>query len=158
MNLKEKVDADLCVAYKQFKLTIPDKWILSQFYKTLISYTRALESYKFNEAANLLYEFIWHKYCDWYVEIAKLDISSQKTQIILYKVLEKSLRMLHPFMPFITEEIFSKLNEKNPIMASSIPHVQKQMIDADAEEPMQSLIDIGTPANLPLGSSAIFTA
>ena len=142
MNLKEKVRADLCVAYEQFELTIPDKWILSELYETLIAYTKALEGYKFNEAANLLYEFIWHKYCDWYVEIAKLDISSQKTQIILYKVLEKSLRMLHPFMPFITEEIWSKLGEEKPIMASAIPHVQKQMIDEKSERAMKSLIEI----------------
>jgi len=142
MNLKEKVGADLGAAYKQFKLTIADKWILSQLYRTLIVYTKALENYKFNEAANLLYDFIWHKYCDWYVEIAKLDINSQKTQIILYKVLEKSLRMLHPFMPFITEQIWSKLNEEKSIMISSIPHVQKQMINEESEKTMQSLIDI----------------
>ncbi len=149
MNLKEKglpagrqVQADLGAVYKQFKLTIADKWILSQLYRTLIVYTKALENYKFNEAANLLYDFIWHKYCDWYVEIAKLDINNRKTRILLYRVLEKSLRMLHPFMPFITEEIWSKLNEEKPIMISSIPHIQKQMIDEKSEETMQSLIDI----------------
>ncbi|UCH12771.1 MAG: valine--tRNA ligase [Candidatus Omnitrophota bacterium] len=142
MNLKEKVEADLGSVHKQFKLTIADKWILSQLYRTLIAYTKALENYKFNEAANLLYEFVWHKYCDWYVEIAKLDINSQKTQIILYKVLEKSLRMLHPFMPFITEGIWSKLDEEKSIMISSIPHVQKQMINEESEKTMQSLIDI----------------
>jgi len=142
MNIKERVNADLCVAYKQFKLTTPDKWILSELYKTLIAYTKALENYRFNEAANLLYEFIWHKYCDWYVEIAKSDIENKKTQIILYKVLEKSLRMLHPFMPFITEEIWSKLGEEKSIMVSSMPHVQKQMINEDTEGIMQSLIDI----------------
>ncbi|MFH0733007.1 MAG: valine--tRNA ligase [Candidatus Omnitrophota bacterium] len=142
MNLNTDVDTDLCVAYKQLKLTIPDKWILSQLYKTLSKYTKALENYKFNEAANLLYDFIWHKYCDWYVEIAKLDIAGQKTQIILYKVLEKSLRMLHPFMPFITEEIWSKLKQGTSIMNTTLPHIQEQMLDDTSEMKMKSLIDI----------------
>ncbi len=142
MNLKERPDADLCVTYKTSALTVPDKWILSELYKTLTAYIEAIQDYKFNEAANLLYEFIWHKYCDWYVEIAKSDIASPKTQIILFKVLEKSLRMLHPFMPFITEEIWSKLNGKGPITLSSMPHIQKQMIDEEAENIMQSLIGI----------------
>lgn len=142
MNLKEHIEADLCAFYEKESLSLPDEWILSSLYRTMEAVTKALESYKFNEAANLLYEFIWHKYCDWYVEIAKSSINEHKTQLILFKVLEKSLRMLHPIMPFVTEEIWQKLNPKEPIMVSPWPHVQKQMIDADAEKNMERIIDI----------------
>jgi valyl-tRNA synthetase len=142
MNLKEDIEADLCVFYEKEKLSLADKWILSSLYRTMEAVTEAFESYKFNEAANILYEFIWHKYCDWYVEVAKATIDEYKTQLILFKVLEKSLRMLHPFMPFITEEIWQKLAKKEPIMVSSWPHIQKQMIDKSSEKGMERIISI----------------
>ncbi|MFH1868549.1 MAG: valine--tRNA ligase, partial [Candidatus Omnitrophota bacterium] len=142
MNLKHDLNADLCQFYRKEDLTLPERWILSSFYRTAKAVTKALDSYKFNEACNLLYEFVWHKYCDWYVEIAKLDIGEYRTQFILFKILEKSLRLLHPFMPFVTEQIWQKLDTKKPIMVSSWPHVQEQIIDPDAEESMNRIIDI----------------
>ncbi|NQT90043.1 MAG: valine--tRNA ligase [Candidatus Omnitrophica bacterium] len=142
MNMKEEISADLCAFYAKEKLTLADRWILSSFYRTLDAVTKSLESYRLNEAANLLYEFIWHKYCDWYVEIAKSSIGEYKTQFILFKVLEKSLRMLHPFMPFVTEEIWQKLKAKEPIMVSPWPHLQDQMIDQASEEAMERIIEI----------------
>ena len=142
MNLKDNITADLCVFYEKEKLPLADKWILSSLYRTMEEVTKALESYKFNEAANLLYEFIWHKYCDWYVEIAKTGLGDYRTQLILYKVLEKSLRMLHPIMPFVTEQIWQKLDSEKPIITSPWPHFQKQMIDAKAEKAMERIIDI----------------
>ncbi|MDD5428540.1 MAG: valine--tRNA ligase [Candidatus Omnitrophica bacterium] len=147
MNLKEdEVKADLCVFFKGAKLSLPDKWILSRFYSTLSYVTECLDEYKFNEAANSIYEFIWHEFCDWYIEIAKVTISEKSSQVILYKVLEKSLRMLHPIMPFVTDEIWRKLpREKtgaDSIMIESWPHVQKEMISKDAESKMKELIEI----------------
>jgi valyl-tRNA synthetase len=106
-----------------------------------------LLGYKFNEAANSIYEFIWHEFCDWYIEISKSAINERATQLILYKVLEKSLRMLHPFMPFITEEIWqsiprSKDAKGESIMVQPWPHIQKKMISAGDEREMKSLIDL----------------
>ncbi|MFC1808128.1 valine--tRNA ligase, partial [Candidatus Omnitrophota bacterium] len=142
MNLDDQISADLCVVYDREKLSLPDRWILSALFRTIEGVEKALDSFKINDAANLLYEFIWHKYCDWYVEIAKASIKEPTTQVILFKVLEKSLRMLHPFMPFITEEIWQQLGEKEPIAKSKLPHIQRQIINEQAEADMEHIISI----------------
>jgi len=148
MNLKEEdIKVDLCVYFKGADLTLPDRWILSRFYSTLTYIGEYLDEYKFNEAANYIYEFLWHEFCDWYIEIAKSRMSEKTTQIILYKVLEKSLRMLHPFMPFITEEIWQKLPHApsdESIMTAPWPHIQKQMISKEDEALMAELIELIT--------------
>ncbi len=142
-NLSEEVDTDLCVLYKKANLELADRWILSNLYTTLEGVNKALDLYRFSEAANLLYDFIWHKYCDWYLEITKSRIKDKTTQVILYKVLEKSLRMLHPVMPFVTEEIFSRLpHKRDSIMVQPWPHVQKGLIDKKAEKDMKFLINL----------------
>ena len=104
---------------------------------------RHLNDYRFNEAANLLYAFLWHEFCDWYLEIAKNNLKETSTQLIMYKMLEKFLRVLHPFMPFITEEIWQGLpNEGESIMVHSWPHVQEKMIDKKIESKMHLIFDI----------------
>jgi len=139
------VDTDLCVLYKKANLELADRWILSSLYTTLEGVNKALNAYRFSEGANLLYDFIWHKYCDWYLEITKARIKEKNTQIILYKVLEKSLRILHPFMPFVTEEVFSRLpHKRESIMIEPWPHVQKDLIDKKAVSQMDWLIQIVT--------------
>lgn len=148
MNLKpEEISADLCVFCKGADLTLPEKWILSRFYSTLGYVTQCLDEYKFNEAANAIYGFLWHEFCDWYIETAKLTIGEKSSQVILYKILEKSLRMLHPFMPFITEEIWRKLPrpagaDGDSIMIQPWPHMQNAMTSKKDEEDMQKLIDL----------------
>jgi valyl-tRNA synthetase len=150
MNMKEEyIDTDLCVFFKDTELALPERWVLSRLYATLDSVERCLAEYKFNEAANIIYEFIWHEFCDWYIEIAKSAITEKKVQVVLYKVLEKSLRMLHPFMPFITEEIWQELPRSKDVHGDSImiqpwPHVQKQMISIEAQSDMTCLIDVVT--------------
>jgi len=150
MNMKEEyIDVDLCVFFKESDLSLPERWILSRLYSTLDNVERCLGEYKFNEAANIIYEFIWHEFCDWYIEIAKSAITERSAQIVLYKVLEKSLRMLHPFMPFITEEIWQELPRSKDAAGDSImiqpwPHTQKNMISNEAENDMKSLIEIIT--------------
>ncbi|MFC1699868.1 valine--tRNA ligase [Candidatus Omnitrophota bacterium] len=135
-----KVNVDLCV-YAKGITDLKDRWILSRFYQTLDNATRSLEGFRFNDAAKVLYEFFWHEFCDWYIELAKKTISAQTTQVVLYKVLEKSLRILHPLMPFITEEIWQNLNTKEKsIMISTWPHLQKQFIDKKAESQMKTII------------------
>lgn len=149
-NLKaDQVDTGLCVFFKDSSLTLPERWILSRFYSTLGYVGECLDSYRFNEAANAIYEFIWHEFCDWYIEIAKASISEKTSQVILYKVLEKSLRMLHPFMPFITETIWQKIpHEKDragdTIMLQPWPHIQKEMVSKESEEKMERIIQVVT--------------
>ena len=153
MNLdKEKANADLCIFAKGIT-DLKDKWILSRFYQTLDNVSSALDNFRFNDAAKTVYEFFWHQFCDWYIELAKpilvdsrqstVDSKKQKetTQIVLYKVFEKTLRIMHPLMPFISEEIWQNLpHEGKSIMAASWPHLQKQLINKKAEQKMQKII------------------
>jgi valyl-tRNA synthetase len=148
-NLKPgEVGEDLCVFFKGQSLTLAERWILSRLYSTLKYVGECLDAYKFNEAANAIYEFIWHELCDWYIEIAKSSIGEKSSQVILYKVLEKSLRILHPFMPFITEEIWQRLPREgagpDSIMLRQWPHIQAEMIDKGSEERMRRVISVIT--------------
>ena len=141
MNLdRQKVNVDLCVFAKNIT-ELKDKWILSRFYSALDSITKSLDNFRFNEAAKNIYEFFWHEFCDWYIELSKKTISKDTTQVVLYKVLEKILRILHPLMPFITEEVWQNLpHDGKSIMVSSWPHMQKQFIDRNAEKKMELII------------------
>jgi len=137
---KGKVGVDLCVFGKGIT-ELKDKWILSRFYGTLEGVTRALDNFRFNDAAKTLYEFFWREFCDWYIELSKKNINQEATQVVLYKVLEKTLRIMHPIMPFVTEELWQNLpHQGNSIMVSTWPHLQKQFIDKKAESQMETII------------------
>ena len=144
INLKpEEVNVDLCVFYKNSDLDIVNRWILSRLYTTLGKVKNDLDSFKFNEAINSLYSFFWHEFCDWYLELIKPQINQQQTQVVMYKVFEKTLRLMHPFMPFITEEIWQRLpNAKNSIMQQNLPHQQTELINEGIEKQMQVAFDI----------------
>jgi valyl-tRNA synthetase len=105
-------------AFDKKKLTLGDKWILSRLAKTIERTNSCLDSYKFSEPINELYKFFWNDVCDWYLEWTKPRVqdSQQKgaAQNVLAFVLDQTLRLLHPFIPFITEGIFQKLNEVVP--------------------------------------------
>ncbi len=143
MNLENVPNEDLCFFYKNSELKLPSKWILSRFYTTLKNVEKAIVGYNFNEAALLIYKFFWNDFCDWYIELSKQTIKDKDTQLILYKVLEKSLRMLHPIMPFITEEIWQTLTGKagSTIMLEPWPHIQEQMILPELEKEMDLIIE-----------------
>jgi len=123
-------------------LTLWYRWLLTSFNRAIEDATKSLESYRFNDAANAAYDFIWHKYCDWYVEISKVSIKTKQTQAILYAVLKASLQLLHPVMPFITEELWQGLGCKDSIMVSSWPKTDKRFIDAQASDCMEKIIAI----------------
>ncbi|MFA5142922.1 MAG: valine--tRNA ligase [Candidatus Omnitrophota bacterium] len=147
MNLKPGgADAGACAFFKDAKLSLPERWIISRFYSTLEFVTKCLDEYKFNEAANAIYEFIWHEFCDWYIESAKTTIDGKNSQVILPEILERSLRMLHPIMPFVTEEIWQKLPRKASapvsIMTEPWPHFHKEMISKETEARMRELIEL----------------
>ena len=114
MNL-EGMDVN---AFDIEKMTIADKWILSRLADTISDVTSSIEDFKFNEPLSAIYKFFWNDLCDWYLEWIKprMRDESQKQipQNILAVVLDQTLRLLHPFVPFITESIFSKLNELVP--------------------------------------------
>lgn len=138
-NLKGPINKDLCIYHKSGNLNMVDRWILSRFYQMLKKVNIALDKYRFNEAAGEFYSFFWHEFCDWYIEFSKTNIGQENTQLVLYKVLEKSLRVLHPFMPFITEEIWSRFMDGS-IMKQKWPHLQPQIIDKDVESKIGLII------------------
>jgi valyl-tRNA synthetase len=130
------------------------RWILSRLAVTADNINRALDEYRFNDAASEIYQFIWHEFCDWYIEMAKSDIKNQEFQMsviecLLY-TLDASLRLLHPFMSFVTEEIWQKIphvrgdKEKigESIMISEYPNSLPR--DYQAEEDMSYIIDAVT--------------
>ena len=142
---RDKLKPDLCVFYQKSKLELKERWILSRLYNTLKKVSSSLDNYRINDAAKIIYEFFWHEFCDWYLEFAKPTMDHEDTQMVLYKTLEKTLRMLHPIMPFITEEIWQRLpHEGESIMLSTWPHTQEQIIDSKAELDMKVLIDVIT--------------
>jgi valyl-tRNA synthetase len=104
--------------FDKTKLAITDKWILSRLARTIAEVTAGLDAFKYNEPLNAIYKFFWNDFCDWYLEWAKPRMfdSAQKpiVQNVLAFVLDQTLRLLHPFVPFITEGIFQKLNELAP--------------------------------------------
>ena len=128
MNL-EDFDPD-AVDVKKLELSNADRWILCRLNEVAREVDDALSGYRFNEAASSLYRFTWSEFCDWYIELIKEDLykgdAARKTtaQYVLWTVLENLLRLLHPFMPFITEEIWQSLPGKRPvssIMKASYP-------------------------------------
>jgi valyl-tRNA synthetase len=143
--LDESVNTDLCVFAKDSTLKTVDRWILSRFYAALKDITASLDKYRFNEASSRFYEFFWHEFCDWYIEFSKLSADDRSTKIILYKVLEKSLRVLHPFMPYVTEELWHSLpHKREPIMVSTWPHLQKQFLSKELDAEMEGFIELVT--------------
>ncbi len=139
---------DLSGGIDQARLSLEDRWILSCLNETAEKVTKSLEAYRFNDAASALYDFIWHKYCDWYLEISKLSGDKDTTGKVLVKVLKAALRLLHPFMPFITEEIWQKMPEKTSkwIMTAEWPAPGREELDkfADAASvrQMETLIGV----------------
>ena len=99
-------------------LPIEDRWILSRLNRTIEDVTRALTSFRLGDAQEYVHDFIWNEFCDWYIEIAKVRLrdnsDSPSPAPVLAHVLESSLRLLHPFMPFITEEIWQSLVQRIP--------------------------------------------
>ncbi len=131
-------------------LDLADRWLLSRVHELIGSVTKALEEYRFNEAASALYQFVWHEYCDWYVEIVKARLSSdasleqrQAGVALLCLGLETALRLLHPFMPFITEEIWQHLpHHGTSLMVAEWPTADPGWQDANAARSMGLLMDL----------------
>ncbi|QJC29451.1 valine--tRNA ligase [Enterobacteriaceae endosymbiont of Plateumaris pusilla] len=137
------------------KLSIPDKWIISEYNLVIKLYSDALNKYRFDQATNILYNFIWNKFCDWYLEYAKIIFKDKiytkylGTYYTLYYVFESLLKLAHPIIPFITEIIWQKIknNKKtynNSIMVQSFPIFNKIEIDNKATKFFNIFIKIIT--------------
>ncbi len=116
-----------------------DRWILSRFRMTVRDVRSSIEEYRFNEAASLLYQFIWHEYCDWYIEASKPILNGESGEdakeacrSVIFNLLKDILRMLHPFMPFVTEEIWHGMGHEESILLSGYPEVREELIDNEA--------------------------
>ncbi|HYB21466.1 MAG TPA: valine--tRNA ligase, partial [Thermodesulfobacteriota bacterium] len=131
-------------------LNLADKWILSRVNRTIAEVRQGLDSYKFNEAASALYQFLWHEFCDWYIELAKPSLYQKgdparkwMAQNVLARVMDASLRLLHVFMPFITEEIWQYLpGSKGSIMVADFPRVNEGEIHSREEAQMELIMKV----------------
>ncbi len=136
------------------QLSLPDRWILSKLNAATENVNDALDNYKFNEAAGTIYKFVWHEFCDWYLEIIKPTLYAkekqnerQSTLSVLRRVLQDILLLLHPFMPFVTEEIWHKLpGTEGSIMRAKFPASSSDYLitekDPEAESKMEVITEI----------------
>lgn len=157
MNLEGQTPADLGIPGTDSPLELADRWILSRYHQTIERVRQQLDEYGMGEAAKELYEFTRGDFCDWYIELVKPRLygdggTKRTAQQTLAYVLEGILKLLHPFMPHITEELWHKLTavgDEDCLAVQSYPVANAQQIDADLEQQFELLIDtIRTIRNL----------
>ena len=119
-----------------------DKWILTKLNNTIKSVTKNMEHYEFNNVGSQIYSFVWNDFCDNYIEFAKFSLESKTTKSVLYKVLSSILKMLHPFMPYVTDELYNSLpiHEEN-IILSKYPEYNKDEIFTKECEKFDNIIE-----------------
>lgn len=154
MNLEEEQPVDeesIDTLIRSGKLDLEDRWILARLNQVIQSTHRGLEKFLFHEVSNELYHFFWHELCDWYIELIKADITGddprrkEKAQTVATYVLETSLRLLHPFIPFITEELWQKVpHQGETIMTALYPESREEWIDTGAVGRMTQLQELIT--------------
>lgn len=146
MNLEGKVNLEI-----PKNLELADKWIISRSQNVVSEVDRLIDGYDFGEAARKIYDFLWGDFCDWYVEISKKDLYSEdktkkeKSLSVLLYVLERTLRVMHPFMPFISEDIWQILtdnlqlttNNQKSIMNSEWPKMDENLVFKSEEKDME---------------------
>jgi len=156
MNLStEKYERDMSTLAGDGQLNLADQWILSRLAATIGKAREAVEAYRFNEFAHHLYQFTWHEFCDWYIEMSKLSLNGgdagerRKTERVLATVLENILRLLHPITPFVTEEIWHALKEKlgekhdgATVMLEPYPRANDSDVKPEIEERVGYLMEI----------------
>jgi valyl-tRNA synthetase len=180
MNL-EGIEPD---KFDKEKMTVEDRWILSRLAKTIVETTEYLDEFKYSEPLTQLYRFFWNDFCDWYLEWAKFRMRDEQqkpiTQNVLAFVLDQTLRLLHPFVPFITEGIFQKLNEITPVrkleglieakkaealVVAEWPKKIDSLVDEDAEKQIEivqaairTVRDIRSKRNIPPNEMLVVSA
>jgi valyl-tRNA synthetase len=149
MNLEDYAAA---VPVHREDASIADRWIRARLNRTIAEVIRGLDEYRFNDAAAAVYQFVWHEFCDWYLELTKPVLYGKENlagrraaQKTLLEVLTTSLKLLHPFMPFLTEEIWQTLiADGTSIMASEFPTADEAVADPEAEEEMAQIMEVIT--------------
>ncbi|MEW6138826.1 MAG: valine--tRNA ligase [Thermodesulfobacteriota bacterium] len=133
----------------QTAFSLEERWILSRLNRTIGEVHDAITSYRFNDAAQALYHFAWHEFCDWYIEQAKIPLNASgspeaaRAAAVLRHVLDSLMRMLHPFIPFITEEIATKIpSNGHTIIRGPYPVVNESLLDSEAEREMNVLMGL----------------
>ncbi len=140
---------------KQIPLQAPDRWIMSQLARCTENVHKAVSMYRFDMVAREIYDLVWNKYCDWYLEFSKATLNSDladdtvkaDTGRVMCQVLEEILRLAHPIMPFITEEIWQRLAPRagvqgKTIMTEPYPVYQSQRVDEEAEQEMEWVMEL----------------
>jgi len=147
MNL----DEDIHVDPEDIHHSLPERWILTRLGRISEEMAGALDNYHFNDAASLCYQFVWHEFCDWYLEMAKPGLYSQDESLkrssksTLQEVLMAVLRLVHPFMPFVTEEIWQKLPaSQGSIMMAQFPEASDFISDPQALKEMDLIMEVIT--------------
>jgi valyl-tRNA synthetase len=144
-----KVDEKL----KDSHIDFADEWIISRFNETLAEFNNAMDSFEINNATKIIYSFVWNDFCDWYVEMIKNRLYGDNEEIksaVLTRALsifENMLKMVHPFMPFVTEEIYQLMKERSKgesISTSEFPKVKKELINPQADKDMEVVENIVT--------------
>ena len=157
MNIRDDVsyvsaqEIDALLKDGNEELQLEDVWILDRLNRVASEVSEALDKYRFHEASALIYKFIWHELCDWYIELVKPILTGAKAPVearrvrskVLIHVLDNALRILHPFMPFITEEIWQRIpHEGESIMVQPFPVGRQIRENARATENMQDLMEL----------------
>lgn len=131
---------------EEVKKTITDRWIYHRFNEAALNIEKAMENFRFNEAAQTIYSFFWNDFCDWYIEASKQrllkgsDEDKDDAITLLVDLLEKSMRLMHPFLSFITEEIYQKLpNHNGYCITAEYPTFNEKLVDKEAFDYMSAL-------------------
>ncbi len=138
------------ITEKAGKLATEDNWILSRLNRTIAGVTGLMEDYQFGEAQRQIHDFLWGEYCDWYIELVKIRLQAGDNSPlpVLAQVLEISLRLLHPYMPFLTEELWQHLKKSlkgikgESIMIAKYPEADEKAFDAAAEKEIEAVTGI----------------
>ena len=146
MNMEEEKIKNIS-SIKASEMNQTDIWILSKLNQTILEINKSYDSYKLNDVIKKIYNFVWRDYCDWYIEFSKSrfygvdDKDRIIVQSVMYYILQNILRLLHPFAPFITEEIWSQFNEKKLLIESSAPEINKDYINKESEKNVELIMD-----------------
>ncbi|MCU0236479.1 MAG: valine--tRNA ligase [Acidobacteria bacterium] len=136
MNLKD----DERAAFDPRRISDADKWVLHKLNNLVEKVNASFDEYRMYEAADLIYHFIWDEYCDWYLEFSKSDLDSPDTRAVLKLTLLRILQLLHPFMPFISEEIYQKIKaEKEFLIQTSFPAFSSELAFPEAHAAVETL-------------------
>ncbi|MCX7642059.1 MAG: valine--tRNA ligase [Elusimicrobiales bacterium] len=144
MNIKDEKENELHIN----NLDLSDKWILSRLYNVYSNYQKLMNEYMLSEALDLIYDFVWDEFCDWYIELSKMYLTTDKRSIkisVMLNVVKNSIKMLHPFIPFVTQEIYESLkkyiNENFEFITQSFIHVYN-FYEQDSIDNMEILMAI----------------